>query len=344
MYFCTLCIAESISSVGESLFRTKSKVMEEESVNNMGQPTADMGKLPTTEHDKNQTSVTAGPIDHETTQPPTSPTTQQPTTPEILHNPIKVHLKEPCLEQMGEKLFNKNYILQYMNYAGTKNNITYFSTIYKYKPEVEDYSVLCSLSYRRTQEVIDTAATKNEMVYLLVPYVINEVEQYCVGLRRRETGESKLLHTIGLNPAEADLLYNTYKRFNYQLAGERYVVVNDEVKVTSVYRYSQPGQQVLRHRNLSYRTLMNRIVAGQRRGYHITDISSYTLKGVTHYSLLLTTNLSELKYTWLLRSRQRTKGMLKTYTKRGFYPLAIVSTDLGYSEPYYLVSLTSTIV
>lgn len=334
-------VAKSISNISECSPEAKSKLVTEVSVDHTGHPTTDSSvKLQTAEAElhKNQTSVTTSPA-----QPP-SPTTHQPSSPETLDTPIKIHLKEPCTQSMGEKMWNnKNYILQYMNYAFTKNNKTYFTTIYKYEPEAKDYSVQCSLSYRRTQAIFSTAASKNQIIYLLVPYVANGAEQYCVGLKGRNSGEPKPLHTIGLKPAEADQLYNTYKKFNYQLTGERYVVVRDKLKATSFYTFSQSTQQVLRYRDLSYSALMKRIIEGQRKGYHIKDLSSYILKRKTRYSLLLTPNFSESQYRWSLRSKQRTKAMLKTSTRVGLYPLAIVSTDLGYSDPYYLVSLTSTI-
>lgn len=339
-----LLVAESILNINESssLTEAKPKLVADVTVNDTGhQTTEDEGKLQTAEEDsrKNQTNITTTPVD--TTQPPT---THQPPTPEA-SDTIKVVLKEPCKPSMGEKMWNnKNYVIQYMNYATTtKNNITYFTTIYQYEPDVEDYSVQCFLSYERTQAIFTTAAAKNQIIYLLVPYVVNDLEQYCVGLRRRKNGEPKPLHLVGLKPVEANQLYNTYKRFHYELTGERYVVVKGKIKATSIYKYSQSSQEVLRYKDLSYSSLMNKIVEGQRKGYHIKDLSSYVLKGATRYSLLLTKNASEHQYQWSLRSRQRIKGPLKTFMKQGLYPLAIVSTNLGYSEPYYLVSFTSTI-
>ena len=339
-------VAETISNISDCSSVDDSKLVAEVSVSDVNHPTTEnVGKVQTVKQEpqkdeeprKNQTSVTTSPV--KTTQPP-SPT-NQPTTPDVLHGPIRIHLKERCIQSMGERMWNKNYTLQYMNYAGTKKNNTYFTTIYKYDPEAEDYSVQCSLSYKRIREIFNTAGIKNQMIYLVVPYVVNNEELYCIGLKRRKSGEPNPLHTVGLKPAQADQLYNAYKKFNYQLVGERYVVIEDEVKATSIYQYSSSTQRIIRHRHLTYNTLMNKIVEGQRNGYHIKDISSYVLKGVTRYSLLLSMNFSKLRYKWSLRSRQRTKGSLKKFTREGLYPLAIVSTNLGYSQPYYLVSLTS---
>ena len=343
--FLYLLVAESILNINESLSEAKLKLMTDISVNDTGHSTTEeAGRLQTAEvtPHKNQSTTTA--ILGNTTQPH-FPTTHQPTTPETPGTLIKVVLKEPCMPSMGEKMWNnKNYIIQYMNSATTtKSNMTYFTTIYQYDPEAEDYSVQCFLSYKRTQAMFTEAAVKNQIVYLLVPYVVNDVEYYCVGLKRRKNGQSKLLHLIGLKPAEADQIYNTYKKFNYELISERYVVVKDKIKANSIYKLSQSTQAVLRYRALSYSSLMNKIVEGQRKGYHIKDLSSYTLKGETNYSLLLSKNVDELQYRWALRSRQRIKGTLKTLTKQELYPLAIVSTNLGSSEPHYLVSLTSTI-
>lgn len=335
MYFALL--ADTISNISDCSSEDDSKLVAEVSISDVNNPTSEnVGKVQTTKEEP-QASVTASPV--KTTQPP-SPT-DQPTTPDALHGPIKIHLKERCIQSMGERMLNKNYTLQYMNYAGSKKNNTYFTTIYKYDPEAVDYSVQCSLSYERIREIFNTANIKNQMIYLVVPYVVNNEEQYCIGLKRSKSGEQKLLHTVGLRPAQADQLYSAYKKFNYQLVGERYVVVGDEVKATSIYQYSPSAQDIIRHRDLKYNALMNKIVEGQRNGYHIRDISSYVLKQVTHYSLLLTKNFSQLRYKWSLRSRQRTKGSLKMFTREGLYPLAIVSANLGYSQPYYLVSLTS---
>lgn len=339
-----LLVAKSILNINESSSsEAKPKLVADVTVNDTGHQTTESGgKLQTAEAEphKNQTNITTSPVD--ITQPPT---THQPPTPETLDTPVKVVLKEPCKPSMGEKMWNnKNYVIQYMNYATTtKNNITYFTTIYQYEPDAEDYSVQCFLSYENTQAIFTVAAAKHQIIYLLVPYVVNDVEQYCVGLKRRKSGEPKPLHSIGLKPVEANQLYNTYKRFHYELTCERYVVVKDKIKVTSMYKYSQSSQEVLRYSDLSYNMLMSKIVEGQRKGYHIKDLSSYILKGATHYSLLLTKNVGELQYRWSLRSRQRIKGPLKTFMKQGLHPLAIVSTDLGYSVPYYLVSFTSTI-
>ena len=338
-------LAETISNISDCSSEDDSKLVAEVSISDVNHPTSEnVGKVQTTKEEPQideepQTSVTASPT-VKTNQPPTD----QPTTPaDTLHGPIRIHLKERCIQSMGERMWNKNYTLQYMNYAGTKKNNTYFTTIYKYDPEAEDYNVQCSLSYERIREIFNTVSIKNQMIYLVVPYVVNNEEQYCVGLKRQQNGEPKPLHTVGLKPAQADQLYNAYKKFNYQLAGERYVVVEDEVKATSIYQYSPSAQEIIRHRDLKYNTLMNKIVEGQRKGYHIRDISSYVLKQVTHYSLLLTKNFSQLRYKWSLRSRQRTKGSLKMFTREGLYPLAIVSANLGYSQPYYLVSLTSAV-
>ena len=193
-----------------------------------------------------------------------------------------------------------------------------------------------------TRAISATASLRNQIVYLLVPYTANNVVQYCIGLKRRKSGEPKALQTIGLKPVEADQLSSTYKKFNYQLTGERYVVIENQVKATLIYRYLQSTQQVKRYRDLSYTTLMSKIIAGQRSGYHITDLASYRLKGVNYYSLLLTENSNKLQYRWLLRSKQRARDALKLYMNKGLYPLAIASINLGYSEPYYLISLTST--
>ena len=344
MYFALL--AETISNISDCSSEDDSKLVAKVSVSDVNNPTSEnVGKVQTTKEEPQkdeepQTSVTASPV--KTTQPP-SPT-DQPTTPaDTLHGPIKIHLKERCIQSMGERMWNKNYTLQYMNYAGTKKNNTYFTTIYKHDPEAEGYSVQCSLSYERIREIFNTASIENQMIYLVVPYVVNNKEQYCIGLKRRKSGEPKSLHLVGLKPAQTDQLYNAYKKFNYQLVGERYVVIKDEVKATSVYQYSPSAQEIIRHRDLKYNALMNKIVEGQRNGYHIRDISSYVLKRVTHYSLLLTKNFSQLRYRWSLRSRQRTKGLLKTFTREGLYPVAIVSANLGYSQPYYLVSLTSAV-
>ena len=350
MHTCFKCIyysiAETISNISESSPEKDSKLVAEVSVsdvNNRDNPANEQkGRVQDTpqknkEPLKNQTNITAGPLN--TSQSPSS--SKQATTPVALHTPIKISLRERCIQAMGEQMWNKNYTLQYMNYAATKNNHTYFTTIYKYDPDAEDYSVQCSLSYDDTQKLFNKAGIKNQEVYLVVPYVLGDKELYCVGLKRRKSGELKLFHLFGLKPAEADQLHTVYKKHNYQLVGERYVAIGDEVKATSVYQYSQSTQQTVRHRDLTYNTLMNRIVKGQREGYHITDISSYVVKGVARYSLLLTTNFSKLRYKWSLRSRQRTKGLLKTFTREGLYPLAIVSTNLGYSQPYYLVSLMS---
>lgn len=335
-------VAETILNISECSSHSVSKLVTEVSVSNVndkGNPTTENGgKVKSTEEaPKNSTNVPTA----DSTQSP-SPTTQQPNTAETIHDPIKIHLKERCIRSMGERMRNKNYTVQYMNYAGINKNRTYFTTIYKYDTEAKDHTVQCSLSYERTREIFNKAALENKIVYLLVPYVVDSVEQYCIGLRKRKNGEPKALHTIGLTPASADQLYNTYKKFNYQLTGERYVVINDEVKATLVYKYSSSTQQVKRYRHLSYSALMNKIVEGQRSGYHIEDMSSYTLKGINHYSLLLTPNFHQIQYRWSLRSKQRTSRTLKRYTKEGLYPLAIISANLGYSEPYYLVSLTST--
>ena len=286
---------------------------------------------------ENQTNITTGPVN--TTQPLSS--SNPTTTPVALHTPIKISLRERCIHTMGEQMWNKNYTLQYVNYAATKNNYTYFTTIYKYDPGAENYSVQCSLSYKDTQKIFTKAGIENQVAYLVVPYVLGDKELYCVGLKRRKSGEPKPFHLFGLKPAEADQLHTIYKKHNYQLMGERYVANGDEVKATSVYQYSQSTQLIIRHRDLTYNTLMNKIVKGQREGYHITDISSYLLKGVARYSLLLTKNSGKLKYKWSLRSRERTKGLLKKFNREGLYPLAVVRTNLGYSQPYYLVSLTS---
>ena len=229
-----LFVAETISNISDCSSEDDSKLVAEVSVSDVNNPTSEnVGKVQTTKEEprkdekprKNQTSVTATPV--KTTEP-LSPT-DQPTTPDILHGPIKIHLKERCIQSMGERMWNKNYTLQYMNYAGTKKNNTYFTTIYKYDPEAKDYSVRCSLSYERIRKIFNTANIENQIIYMVVPYVVNKEEQYCIGLKRKKIGEPKPLHTVGLKPAQADQLYNAYKKFNYQLIGERYVVIKDEV-------------------------------------------------------------------------------------------------------------------
>lgn len=326
-----LFVANTISNISDCSPEAESKLLIEVSVNNEVHPNTE--GLQTTKEEP-QANVTT-----KATQPP-PPATHPPAITEA-HSPIKIYLKEQCLQSMGERMWNKNYTLQYMNYATTTNNITYFTTIYKYDPKAEDYSVECSLSHQRTRAILNMATVKNQIIYLLVPYVANDMEQYCVGLKKRKSREVRPLHAIGLRPATVDNLYKIYKKFNYQLVGERYVTIKDEVRATSIFRRLAQATQVMRYRDLSYNALMSKITEGQRKGYHIVDVSSYTLRRMTHYSLLLTTNSNKLQYRWSLRSRQRTKGTLKMLTKQGLYPLAIVRTNLGYSEPYYLVSLTS---
>ena len=310
-------------------------------VTNRAQPvsTDSTEKLEATK-EGNHTNITTTNNSVNTTQSP-SPTRQS-ATPVASRNQMKAHMKERSVQITAKKMFNRHYILHYMNYATTSNNNTCFTTIYKYDPKAEDYSVQCSLSYRHAQAILSTVVLRNQIVYLLVPYTVNNEERYCIGLKRKKSGDPKVLYLIGLNPAIADQLYNIYRRFSYQLVGEKYVSIKDEVRTTLIYKHSPTAQQVRRYRDLSYDTLMRRIIEGQRNGFHIEDTSWYTVKGVTYYSLLLTANFSEVRYKWSLKSRKRTKGTLKMYMKQGLYPLAIVSINLGYSEPYYLISLTST--